>query len=375
MTPNAATPPRDGASGQAPIRIGIVGANAERVWALTAHLPSIRQLGSQVELVAVSARTDELAERARSVFGARLAFGNSLDLVRSPLIDLVVVTVKVPEHRPIVLTALETGKNVFCEWPLGRDVAEAEEMAAAVPEGCHTMIGLQGLSLPAVRKAQALIAKGALGQLKAMRVFSPSGAWGDAAPPFYAYLQDRKNGASLEMVPGGHTLALIEALAGPYAEVDARNSTLCKQVRVIGTDEVVERRCADHMLVLGLHRSGCVSTLEIAGGMTAPFALTLEGEKGWIRLSGAARGPAPSDYQAGALLLETSWAGYVPVNTTVEGLQGSASNVAESYGRLLHDLRTGEYTVPDFQTALRLTKLIEAIEQASLSGRQVIPAD
>ena len=75
-----------------------------------------------------------------------------------------------------------------------------------------------------------------------------------------------------------------------YLEVDARNSILRKQVRLSGTEDVIERTCADHMMVLGLHDSGCVSTLEIAGGSaTTPFSLTLEGEKGWIRLFGAER--------------------------------------------------------------------------------------
>ena len=369
---NATTLPA-ATSRDAPLRIGIVGANASRGWALSAHLPSIRCFPDDLVISAVSARTQDLAEEARVAFDAQQAFGDSLALVRSADVDIVLVTVRVPEHRDLVMAALDAGKHVLCEWPLGRTAAEADEMAAAVPANSHVMIGLQGLSSPAVRQAQSLIASGALGALRIMRITSPSVAWGAEVPPFYAYLQDRQNGATLETIPGGHTLALIEALAGRYCEVDARNSILRKQVRVSGTDDMVERTCADHMMVLGQHDSGCVSTLEIAGGSsTTPFSLTLEGENGWIRLFGANRVGVPVDYQAGPVFLETSWAGVTPLNATVPGLKGASVNVSESYARFLADVRSGTRSVPDFDTARRLARLIDSIALASANGRHMI---
>jgi hypothetical protein len=33
--------------------------------------------------------------------------------------------------RRILLAALDAGKHVYCEWPLGRNLQEAEELAAA----------------------------------------------------------------------------------------------------------------------------------------------------------------------------------------------------------------------------------------------------
>jgi predicted dehydrogenase len=43
---------------------------------------------------------------------------------------VVAVTVKVPHHRELVSAALAVGKAVYCEWPLGRDLADAQAMAA-----------------------------------------------------------------------------------------------------------------------------------------------------------------------------------------------------------------------------------------------------
>jgi predicted dehydrogenase len=348
-------------------RIGIVGGNATRAWAHDAHVPALRKMTDRFEIEAVSARTQELAGEANAAFGGNRAFGDSLALVRDPDIDVVAVSVKVPEHRAVVLAALAAGKHVYCEWPLGRNLAEAEEMAAAVPKGAHVMIGTQALSAPAVLHARKLIEEGHLGALQVCRVFSPTGGWGDSAPAHYAYLQDKANGATLETIAGGHTLTMLEYLLGPYREVDARNSIMRKQVPIMGSDEVVERTCADHMLVLGRHESGCVSTLEVTGGVgDRPFALELAGSKGSLKLSSS----FPGGYQAGTIELETSFdAPPVPAHV-VEGLRYAPVNVAEAWARFADDIENGTFTVPDFDDAVRLTKLLEAIDQASASGQR-----
>ena len=191
-------------------RIGIVGGNATRAWAHDAHVPALKKMTDRFVIEAVSARTQELADEANTAFGGNRAFGDSLALVRDPGIDVVAVSVKVPEHRAVVLAALAAGKHIYCEWPLGRDLAEAEEMAAAVPKGAHVMIGTQALSAPAVLHARKLIDEGHLGELQVCRVFSPTAAWGDSAAPHYAYLQDKTNGATLETIAGGHTLASFD---------------------------------------------------------------------------------------------------------------------------------------------------------------------
>ena len=66
-----------------------------------------------------------------------LTFGTAEELARRDEVDLVVVTVKVPHHREVVTTALQAGKMVLCEWPLGNGLAEAEEPAALAryPDG------------------------------------------------------------------------------------------------------------------------------------------------------------------------------------------------------------------------------------------------
>lgn len=352
------------------VRVGIVGANAERAWAHDAHVPALRAL-RQFSLEAVSARSQELAEEARKAFGAAKAYGHYVDLVRDPAVDIVSVTVKVPEHRGIVLAALEAGKHVFCEWPLGRDLDEAKELAAAVPPGVHVMIGLQALSSPAVLHAAKLVQDGALGALQLLRVFSPTGGWGRKTTPFRAYLQEKSNGATLETVAGGHTLALMEHIVGAFTEVDARTTILQPSVEVVGTGDMVERTCADHMLVLGRHESGCVSVLEVSGlEGERPFEFELVGNKGRLTLTSG----NPYGFQAGSIQLQTSFDAEAAPPNSIPQLVHAPVNVAESYLRFASDIEAGKRTVPDFRYAVHLTRLIETIERASLSGaRELIP--
>lgn len=350
-----------------PLRVGIVGGNVERGWARDAHVPALAQLKHNFVLEAVSARTTAIADAACASFGAKRAYDDSIKLAQDPDIDIVSVTVKVPEHRAVVLAALRAGKHVYCEWPLGRDIAESEEMTLAIDSNSHVMIGLQGLSSPAIRQAAALVASGALGPLRVMRAFSATAGWGEVAAPNHAYLQDKRNGATLETIAGGHTLAAMEALAGAYTEVDARNSTLRKTVKIQGTPEMVERSCADHMLVMGKHSSGCVSTLEVAGGVTdREFSLELIGDNAWLKISGGHIG----GYQVGLLKLETSLPSTPPAPLVTAGLDGPPLNVAEHYTRFADDIRSGVRTVPDFSAAVRLTRLLAVIDQASAKGRR-----
>ena len=349
-----------------PFRVGIVGANSERGWARDAHLAALRAL-PEFAITAVSARDQAFADTAAAHIGAVRGYGDSLELVRDPAVDIVAVTVKVPEHRAIVLAALAAGKHVYCEWPLGRDLAEAGEMAAAVPPGIHAMIGLQGLFAPAIVTAGQLLREGAIGRPRVLRVFGSAAAWGADTPAFGAYLQDKTTGATLETIGGGHTLAPVEALVGRYVEVDARNSTFLRQVPIIGTDTFAERTCADHMLVLGLHESGCVSTFEVVGGRPENRCslFEIEGEKGWLRVTGT----IPGTCQIAPLTLEASVPFTLP-EPAVPGLSGAPANVAAAWAAFARDLRETNFTVPDFAVAERLTALLAALDNASASGQR-----
>src|SRR5258707_13204965 len=126
------------------IRVGLIGASVKGTWSALSHLPAL-QASAEVELTAVCTTRADSAEAARRAWGARLAFDDWREMVASPEIDAVAVVVRVPSHYAPTKAALEAGKHVYCEWPLGRTTAEAVELAAlAKGKGLVTAVGADG---------------------------------------------------------------------------------------------------------------------------------------------------------------------------------------------------------------------------------------
>ena len=115
-----------------PLGVGIVGVEPGRSWASLTHVPALLTMPDRYSIVGVANRSPESSRRAAQALGLPDAFTSVADLVASNQVDVVAVTVKVPEHFAIVEAALAHGKHVYCEWPLGNGLADAEAMAALV---------------------------------------------------------------------------------------------------------------------------------------------------------------------------------------------------------------------------------------------------
>src|SRR4051812_1351857 len=139
-----------GSGGAKKIRVGIIGASPDRGWAAQAHIPALKSLSEDFEITALSTSRRESAEVAGRLFDVPFAFDSHHDLVTSDEVDVVAVTVKVPHHLELATAALEAGKAVYCEWPLGNGLAEAETLAAlARKQGVLAVAGLQARPSPA----------------------------------------------------------------------------------------------------------------------------------------------------------------------------------------------------------------------------------
>src|ERR687885_2474041 len=152
------------------MRLGFVGANVRANWASQSHFPALLA-SPDVELTAVCTSRPESAEEARRTFGAQLAFHDFQAMVASPEVDAVAVVVRVPSHYEPTRAAIEAGKHVYTEWPLGRTTAEAEELAAlARAKGVQTAVGLQSRVSPTLMYMKEQIASGYVGEVLACHV-------------------------------------------------------------------------------------------------------------------------------------------------------------------------------------------------------------
>lgn len=348
------------------IRVGIIGASAEGGWAQDSHVPAVQGLEG-LELVAVATSSERTARQAAAAFGVQKAYGGGLELIRDSEIDLVTVATRVPDHRDLVLAALAAGKHVYCEWPLGRGVDEAGEMArAAKKTGLHTAIGLQLRSSPVTQRARALIQDGAIGRLLSANARSATAGFGPDVPAPFVYLEDPANFANLVTIQGAHTVDLAIALLGELANLGALATAQYPVIRA-GDDRTARPRSTfDHLLVQAQTISGCALSIEVAGGRPAdtPFRFDLVGERGLLRIEGgAARG-----VQAGRLKLFLDGTEETVDDGELAGMPNAAWNVAGTYAALRDDINRGTSTVAGFDHAVRLTKLVEDAFEASGQG-------
>jgi predicted dehydrogenase len=351
---------------QKEIRVGIVGADTKASWAKLSHVPAINGLPG-LKLAAVATRNEQSARQAAEAFGADSWFSDPFAMMRDDLIDVVTIAVKVPAHRELVLAALNAGKAVYCEAPLGRTVAETEEMASAA-RSVHTAIGLQGRLNPAGRRAAQLVSSGKIGRPLNARIISATVGFGPEMPSTHDYFNKISSGANLLTITAGHTLDVVEAVLGPIIEVDARTEILWPTIKLVDTDEDSVRETADHVDILGKTQSGATFTGVIRGGVAsedARFSFEIEGSEGWLNLTS----DHPYGFQAGDLKLTSNVAFVPPEEPAVSGgLMGAAINVGEIYAHLARDVHAGIYSTPDFDHAFHSARLIEAVTRAAERG-------
>lgn len=146
------------------------------------HVPGIR-LDSRAELVAVcDANRELLAERSRT-WGVDKAYEDYEQLCRDPEVDAVVIATPNFSHRPIALAAIQAGKHVMCEKPLGLNAGEVREMyRAAAEQGVVHMTAFTYRFAPSMRYMKHLLQSGALGEPRHFRsqrfLDLPETSWG-----------------------------------------------------------------------------------------------------------------------------------------------------------------------------------------------------
>jgi len=146
--------------------VGIVGLQPGRSWAARGHVPALCALPESFEIAGVANTSLESSQAAAAAMGLPKAYANVAEMVSAPEIDIVTVTVKVAHHLEIVKAAIEAGKHVYCEWPLGNGLAEAEELAAvARAKGVLGVIGTQARVAPEIEYLKQLIADGFVGEV------------------------------------------------------------------------------------------------------------------------------------------------------------------------------------------------------------------
>jgi predicted dehydrogenase len=358
------------------IRVGIIGANPDRGWAAQAHIPALKSLRDDFEITALSTTRRGSADAAGKLFGVRAAFDNHQELVNSPTVDVVAVTVKVPHHLELATAALEAGKAVYCEWPLGNGLREADTLAAlAKKKGVLAVVGLQARSAPAVAYVRDLIKQGYVGEVLSTTLVGSAMGWGPTVEPFNVYMNDKKNGATMLSIALGHAADALCHCLGEVRELTATMTMRRKSFTVAGTGESKPMATDDQVAVSGLLGGGAAFSIHYRGGTSRGINLLWEinGTEGDLQLT-ADGGQAQ--------LFELTVRGGKGVQSSLEVLPvpeeyrwappqpGPGTNVAQAYARFARDYRDGTHLCPTFEDAVTRHRMLNAIEMAAATGER-----
>lgn len=284
-------------SAQQSVRIGVIGAgNIGRV-----HIQSLINHPG----VAITAVTDSYlpaAEKTAADFGIATTHPNAESLIADPLIDAVIIAVPNQFHAPFAVQALQAGKHVLLEKPMGIDLPSAKQiLKAQEASGKVLMVAHQMRwgSIPLQVKEQ--IDKGALGH-----IYNAKAGW------------FRRKG-----IPGWGTWFTQKELSGGGPLID------------IGV----------HLLDLSLHLMGNPKPISVYGSTYAEFGPKKRGIGGWgtpdwngiYDVEDLATALIKMD-NGSTLSLEVSWAVHMDTDSMpfihLMGSEGGAS-VRGNKGKLL----------------------------------------
>ena len=360
------------------IRVGLIGANPDRGWAAQAHIPALQSLPDDFEITALSTSRRESAEAASRRFGVPLVFDNHHDLVNRADVDVVAITVKVPHHLELATAALTASKAVYCEWPLGNGVREAEQLAAlARKQGVLAVAGLQARAAPSVLYVRDLVRQGYVGEVLSTTLIGSGMGWGPTVEPHNAYLNDRKNGATMLSIAVGHAADALCYCLGQVRELAATVTMRRKSFMIAGMGESKPMQADDQVCVTGLLEGGAALSIHYRGGHSRGTNLLWEinGTEGDLQVT-ADGGQAQifemtvrggNGAQSSLDILP------VPRQYRLSPLHGPATNVAQAYARFARDYREGTHLCPTFDDAVTRHRMLDAIEQAAATGQRQTP--
>jgi predicted dehydrogenase len=291
-------------------------------------------------------------------------------MVHHPEIDLVTGCVRVPGHKDLVMAGLRANKAVFCEWPLGATLAEAQEMATFAKEhGLKTIVGLQARSDPTLMYARDLLREGYIGDVLTadLRVISQQALERGAGRIWQG---DRTNGANTLTIAGGHAIDGLCYVLGEFDELTARLATRIKVWKSTETGQDVSVDSPDTISVAGVLKSGAEVAVHVAAIPFHPSGTRLEiyGRQGTMVIS------APRSFNIGPSVLYAAQ-GDAPLTemsvpdqytfVPADMPSGPPRNVAQTYIRAAHAFSAGTGFEVDFDLAVTRHKLIDKIERAA----------
>lgn len=191
-------------------------------------------------------------------------------------------------HEEQVLQACNASKHIYCEKPLGRNLAEVQRMAkAAENAGVKTHSAFVLRYLPAIVQMKNMIAEGAIGDPYHFRGVMYHASYLDATRPMSWRLRLNDSGGGVWLDLGAHMVDLCRYLLGEVNSVQAKMQTFIpRRPAKAGSDEMADVDVDDWCLCQLEMVNGASGSLEVsrvAAGTGEDTKFEIYGSKGALR--------------------------------------------------------------------------------------------
>ena len=237
------------------VKVGVIGSRFEA----DIHVASIKQMGEDVEVVAIASPTPGNAEKLAKHYGVPRWFTDYHTMLAEPDIEMVTITAPNRLHCQMTIDIANAGKHVVCEKPLCMTLEEADIMIEhCAKKGVLLMYAEELFFTPKYVKAKEMADQGAFGDVylvkQSEKHFGPHGDW---------FWDIEQSGGGVLMDMGCHGIAFCNwFLNRPTLErVTAQGGTYVHKDKTRGDDN-------------------CIVILEFAGGRVGLV------EDSWARTGG-----------------------------------------------------------------------------------------
>lgn len=335
------------------------------------------------KIVRVVAGRRDSTRQAAAMLGAEPAADHRA-ITEADDIDVVHICTPNALHREALLSALASGKDIYCDKPLTADWAAAVRVAAALSN--WTGVGQMTLHYrfyPAVMHMKRLADSGLLGRLLEFRaMYLQSGATDPQAPWRWKYSAAAGGGVLADLAV--HAIDLLEHLVGPLVEVIADRtiafptrpiSAGAKETRAVDAEDLAMILARTSHGALGVITAGKTSLgcedelrLELHGTEGALRYNSMEPHyyeffrrpnqevdsesSGWIRVAAGRRFPAPGT-------------GFPSPKAPIGWLEGHVACLAN----FLTAVATRKAVEPSLRRGIELERILEAVRR-SVQGRR-----
>lgn len=354
------------------LRVGLIGASPKGGWGAQSHLPAIQGIGT-TELLAICTAHEDTARASAQKYGVELAYHDHKEMLANKDIEAVGVVTRVPTHFQLTLDALNAGKHVYTEWPLALDSKQAQTLVdTAKKMGVKTRVGFQRRASPPHMRLKELVSEGFVGQVLSVH-FTMHGSGILTSASDRSWRRDKTFGTNTMTVGFGHEIDAIMNAVGEITEVSGVVNTQVPQWFETDTKKNVDVTSPDNIMITGrLENGGVISAhVSVQPYLGSGYRLEIYGKEGTLVM---APGGGADGFQIMGGRKDDKALTDQPIPERLRWvpstLQGGSYNVGQMWSQFADSIKSGKRVEPDFETAVKRHKLLEAVSRASETGQR-----